>query len=154
MVHVSELSWKRIKNPAEVVKVGDVIRVFVKAVDKEAKRISLGYKTEDTDPWFIFNNQYQIGDVASVKIVSIMPFGAFAEIVDGVDGLIHISQIANRKLGTPAEVLEVGQTVDAKIVDINNETKKVSLSIRALLETEEVEVEIVEEAAEEAEAAE
>ena len=154
MVHVSELSWKRIKNPAEVVKVGDVIRVFVKAVDKEAKRISLGYKTEDTDPWFIFNNQYQIGDVASVKIVSIMPFGAFAEIVDGVDGLIHISQIADRKLGTPAEVLEVGQTVDAKIVDINNETKKVSLSIRALLETEEVEVEIVEEAAEEAEAAE
>ena len=150
MVHVSELSWKRIKNPAEVVKVGDVIRVFVKSVDKEAKRISLGYKTEDTDPWFIFNNQYQIGDVANVKIVSIMPFGAFAEIVDGVDGLIHISQIADRKLGTPAEVLEVGQMVDAKIVDINNETKKVSLSIRALLETEEeVEVEIVEEAAEE-----
>ena len=147
MVHVSELSWKRIKNPAEVVKVGDTIRVFVKAVDKEAKRISLGYKTEEMDPWFIFNNQYQIGDVASVKIVSIMPFGAFAEIVDGVDGLIHISQIADRKLGTPAEVLEVGQTVDAKIVDINNETKKVSLSIRALLETEEVEVEIVEEAA-------
>ena len=154
MVHVSELSWKRIKNPAEVLKVGDVIRVFVKAVDKEAKRISLGYKTEDTDPWYIFNNQYQIGDVASVKIVSIMPFGAFAEIVDGVDGLIHISQIADRKLGTPAEVLEVGQTVDAKIVDINNETKKVSLSIRALLETaEEVADDVVTEevAAEDAE---
>jgi len=145
MVHVSELSWKRIKNPAEVVKVGDVIRVFVKAVDKEAKRISLGYKTEDTDPWYIFNSQYQIGDVATVKIVSIMPFGAFAEIVDGVDGLIHISQIADRKLGTPAEVLEVGQTVEAKIVDINNETKKVSLSIRALLETaEEATEEVVE----------
>jgi len=134
MVHTSELSWKRIKSPAEVLAVGDVITVFVKSFDKEKKRISLGYKTEETNPWFIFTNQYQVGDVVPVKIVSMMPFGAFAEIVDGVDGLIHISQIAMTRIGKPADVLEIGQNVDAKIIEIDNDKQKVSLSIRALLE--------------------
>ena len=134
MVHCSELSWKRIKSPAEVLAIGDEITVFVKSYDAEKKRISLGYKTEATNPWFIFTHQYAIGDTAAVKIVSLMPFGAFAEIVDGVDGLIHISQIADHKIGKPADVLEVGQVVDAKIIDIDNDNQKVSLSIRALLE--------------------
>ncbi len=134
MVHCSELSWKRIKNPAEVLAIGDEITVFVKSYDAEKKRISLGYKTEATNPWFIFTHQYAIGDTAAVKIVSLMPFGAFAEIVDGVDGLIHISQIADHKIGKPADILEVGQVVDAKIIDIDNDNQKVSLSIRALLE--------------------
>ena len=134
MVHTSELSWKRIKSPADVLAVGDVVTVFVKSFDKEKKRISLGYKTEETNPWFIFTNQYQVGDVVPVKIVSMMPFGAFAEIVDGVDGLIHISQIAMTRIGKPADVLEIGQNVDAKIIEIDNDKQKVSLSIRALLE--------------------
>ncbi len=134
MVHCSELSWKRVKSPADVVAIGDEITVFVKSFDPEKKRISLGYKTEATNPWYIFTHQYAIGDVASVKIVSLMPFGAFAEIVDGVDGLIHISQIADHKIGKPADVLEVGQVVDAKIIDIDNDNQKVSLSIRALIE--------------------
>ena len=134
MVHCSELSWKRIKSPAEVLAIGDEITVFVKSYDAEKKRISLGYKTEATNPWFIFTHQYAIGDTAPVKIVSLMPFGAFAEIVDGVDGLIHISQIADHKIGKPADVLEVGQVVDARIIDIDNDNQKVSLSIRALLE--------------------
>jgi len=134
MVHCSELSWKRIKSPAEVLSIGDEITVFVKSYDTEKKRISLGYKTEATNPWFIFTHQYAVGDTAPVKIVSLMPFGAFAEIVDGVDGLIHISQIADHKIGKPADVLEVGQVVDARIIDIDNENQKVSLSIRALLE--------------------
>jgi 4-hydroxy-3-methylbut-2-enyl diphosphate reductase len=134
MVHCSELSWKHIKSPAEVVSVGDQIRVFVKSFNAEKKRISLGYKTQETNPWYIFTHRYAVGDVASVKIVSLMPFGAFAEIVDGVDGLIHISQIADRKIGKPADVLEVGQIVDAKIIDIDSENQKVSLSIRALIE--------------------
>ena len=134
MVHCSELSWKRIKSPAEVLNIGDEITVFVKSYDAEKKRISLGYKTEATNPWFIFTHQYAIGDTAAVKIVSLMPFGAFAEIVDGVDGLIHISQIADHKIGKPADVLEVGQVVDAKIIDIDNDNQKVSLSIRALIE--------------------
>ena len=134
MVHASELSWKRIKSPADVVAIGDTLTVFVKSFDKEKKRISLGYKTEETNPWYIFTHTYAEGDVASVKIVSMMPFGAFAEIVDGVDGLIHISQIAMTKIAKPADVLEIGQIVDAKIVGIDNEKQKVNLSIRALLE--------------------
>ena len=141
MVHCSELSWKRIKSPAEVLAIGDEITVFVKSYDAEKKRISLGYKTEATNPWFIFTHQYAIGDTAPVKIVSLMPFGAFAEIVDGVDGLIHISQIADHKIGKPADVLEVGQVVDARIIDIDNDNQKVSLSIRALLEEAKAEAE-------------
>ncbi len=136
MVHLSELSWRRIRHPSEVVNVGDVIKVFVKGVDKEKKRISLGYKTEETDPWFIFNNKYSLGDTATVKIVSLMQFGAFAEVVPGADGLIHISQIANRKIASPGEVLHVGDEVQAKIVGIDDENRKISLSIRALLEEE------------------
>jgi 4-hydroxy-3-methylbut-2-enyl diphosphate reductase len=134
MVHMSELSWKHIKSPAEVVAVGDEINVFVKSFDAEKKRISLGYKTEETNPWNIFKSNFAIGDVAAVTIVSMMPFGAFAEIVDGVDGLIHISQIAQTRIAKPADVLELGQVVDAKIIDIDDEKQKVSLSIRALLE--------------------
>ena len=134
MVHTSELSWKHIKNPAEVVSVGETLTVFVKSFDREKKRISLGYKTEESNPWVIFTNQYQVGDVVPVKIVNMMAFGAFAEIIDGVDGLIHISQIAMTRIGKPADVLEIGQNVDAKIIEIDNDKQKVSLSIRALLE--------------------
>ena len=147
MVHVSELSWKPVKHPSAVVAVGDEITVFVKSFDKEAKRISLGYKTDDTNPWLLFTNRYQVGDVASVKIVNMMPFGAFAEIMDGVDGLIHISKIANKRISKPADVLELGQVVDAKIIEIDNEKQKISLSIRDLIEEAPVE-EAVEEVAE------
>ena len=133
MVHKTELSWSPISSPADVVSVGDELTVFVKSFDAEKKRISLGYKTDDTNPWFVFTGKYAVGDVAAVKIVNMMPFGAFAEIVDGVDGLIHISQIAQQRIAKPADVLEIGQVVDAKIIDIDTEKQKVSLSIRALL---------------------
>ena len=150
MVHVSELSWNRIKNPAEVVKVGDQIDVFVISYDPEKKKISLGYKTAETNPWTVFTTNYQIGDVATVKVVKLMTFGAFAEIIPGVDGLIHISQIADRRIGKPEDVLTEGQEVEAKIIDVDVENKRISLSIRALLAAEEdAEVEEVEEAAEE-----
>ncbi len=148
MVHVSELTWARVKDPSEVVKVGDPIDVFVKSFDVSKKRISLGCKTEDTNPWKIFNDQYAVGDVANVTIVGITPFGAFAEIVSNVDGLIHISQIADKRIGNPSEVLEIGQKVDAKITAIDDEKKKVSLSIRALIAPEVQEVEESEEEAE------
>lgn len=148
MVHMSELSWLRISKPSDVVAVGDKLDVFVKSFDKEKGRISLGYKTEETNPWKLFREQYNEGDVVNVKIVSMMPFGAFAQIIPGVDGLIHISQIANKKLGSPAEVLTKGQLVDAKITEIDEEGKKVSLSIRALL-PEESEEAPIEETAEE-----
>ena len=151
MVHKSELSWKPIASPASVLTIGQEITVFVKEFDAEKKRISLGYKTEDTNPWNAFKAAYAVGDVASVKIVSLMPFGAFAEIVDGVDGLIHISQISQQKIGKPADVLELGQVVDAKIIAIDEENQKVSLSIRALLDEAQAAAEAMpEEAAEEA----
>nr|WP_302649585.1 bifunctional 4-hydroxy-3-methylbut-2-enyl diphosphate reductase/30S ribosomal protein S1 [uncultured Agathobaculum sp.] len=137
MVHISELSWGRIKHPSEVVNVGDKVKVFVIGLDKENKKISLGYKREEDNPWNIFKSKYSVGDTAEVKILKFMPFGAFAEIVPGVDGLIHISQIADHRIAKPEDVLEVGQMVNAKIIDINDEKKKVSLSIRALLMEEE-----------------
>lgn len=141
MVHTSELSWRRIKHPSEVVSVGEKIHVYVKSFDREKGRISLGYKTEEMNPWYIFTQKYAVGDTAEVTIVSLMPFGAFAEIVPGCDGLIHISQIADHKIAKPEEVLEVGQTVQVKITAIDEENHKVSLSIRALLEEAEEEAE-------------
>ena len=150
MVHKSELSWRPVAKAADVVSVGDVITVFVKSFDAEKKKISLGYKTEDTNPWFIFTNKYAVGDVATVKIVSLMAFGAFAQVVEGVDGLIHISQIAQQKIGKPADVLEVGQEVDVKIIAIDEEKQKVSLSIRALLDEAQAEAEAMPEEAAEA----
>ena len=134
MVHVSELSWQRIKTPAEVVKVGDEIEVYVINFDPEKKKISLGYKTAEMNPWNQFVSKYSVGDVVNVKIVKMMTFGAFAEILPGVDGLIHISQIANRRINKPEDVLTVGQEVDVKIIGIDAENKRISLSIRALIE--------------------
>ncbi len=148
MIHTSELSWRRIRHPSEVVSIGEKVHVYVKSFDREKGRISLGYKTEESNPWTIFTNQYAQGDTAEVKIVSLMPFGAFAEIVPGCDGLIHISQIADHKIAKPEDVLTVGQVVKAKVTAIDEENHKISLSIRALLE-EEAEDEAEAEAAEE-----
>ena len=145
MVHISELSWARIKNPAEVVSVGDIIEVYVKDLDKEKRKISLGYKKAEDNPWTIFQNKYNVEDVVNVTIVSMTTYGAFARIIPGVDGLIHISQIANKHVAKPQDELKIGQEIDAKITAIDLEQKRVSLSIRALLPEEEV----VEEAAEE-----
>ena len=149
MVHVSELSWNHIKTPAEVVKVGDEIDVYVISFDAEKRKISLGYKTAEMNPWNQFMTNYNIGDVVDAKIVKLMTFGAFAEILPGVDGLIHISQIANRRIGKPEDVLSEGQEVQVKIVDVDAENKRISLSIRALLEDS---AEVAEEAEEVVEA--
>ena len=134
MVHVSELSWGRIHQPSEVLTVGDEVEVYVINFDKEKRKISLGYKDPEANPWTVFTRKYSVGDVASVKVVKLMPFGAFAEVVDGVDGLIHISQIANRRIGKPEDVLSVGDEVEAKITAIDEDKHKISLSIRALSE--------------------
>ncbi len=134
MVHVSELSWNRIKTPADVVKVGDEIDVYVISFDPEKHKISLGYKTEEMNPWNQFMKNYQVGDVVDAKVVKLMTFGAFAEILPGVDGLIHISQIADRRIGKPEDVLSEGQEVKVMITDVDAENKRISLSIRALLE--------------------
>lgn len=134
LVHISELSWGRIKHPSEVVAVGDVVEVYIKDINAETKKISLGYKKTEDNPWEIAKGKYNIGDIVSVKIVRMLTFGAFAELMPTVDGLIHVSQIADKRVEKPEDVLSIGQVVDAQITDINWETKKISLSIRALLE--------------------
>ena len=136
MIHVSEVSWMRIRQPSDVLSIGDQIEVYVIDFDKEKKKISLGYKKAEDNPWTKFMNAYSIGDVADVKVVKLMPFGAFAEVLPGTDGLIHISQIANRRIGKPDDVLSVGDVVDAKITAVDEEKHKISLSIRALTQPE------------------
>ncbi|MBO4284359.1 MAG: bifunctional 4-hydroxy-3-methylbut-2-enyl diphosphate reductase/30S ribosomal protein S1 [Clostridia bacterium] len=134
MVHNSELSWKRIKHPSQVVSVGQEIDVYIKELDPEKKRISLGYKTEDMDVFSVFAANHNEGDVVEAKIVSIMPFGAFAEVADGVDGLIHISRLSREKVAKPEDVVSIGQVVNVKITEIDRENRKLGLSIRAIEE--------------------
>ena len=134
MVHISELSWKRIKHPSEVVNVGDTLEVYIKDLNREENRISLGFKNAEDNPWEIFKANYHVGDVVKATIVSITSFGAFARIIDGVDGLIHISQIADKKVENVKDILTVGDEVDVKIIDIDHESKRISISMRALLD--------------------
>ena len=149
MIHVSELSWNRIKDPSEVVSVGDEVEVTIKSLNPEKKQVALGYKKLEDNPWEIFKSKYSVGSVAEVEIANFTDFGAFAHIIPGVDGLIHISQIANKHVAKPADVLKIGEKVEAKITEIDDERKRVSLSIRALLPVEEVAEEATEEASEE-----
>lgn len=134
MVHISELSWNRIKHPSEVVKVGDMLEVYIKELDADANRISLGYKKATDNPWEQFKTNYQVGDVVDATIVSLTPFGAFAQIIEGVDGLIHISQIANKRVDNVKDILSVGQQVQVQIIEIDIDKKRISISMRALLE--------------------
>ena len=133
LIHISELSWNKIKHPSEIVKEGDQVKVYIKDFNAETKKISLGYKKTEDNPWFIAENNIHVGDVVTCKIVRMMPFGAFAEIMPNIDGLIHISQIADKRIGKPEDVLEIGQEVQAKVTEANWETKKISLSIRELI---------------------
>ena len=137
MVHNTELSWKRIKHPSQIVSVGQQIDVFIKELDSEKRRISLGYKTQEMDSWFQFTQKFSVGDIVPAKIVSLMPFGAFAEVYEDVDGLIHISRISTQRINSPAEVLKVGDVVDVKITEIDDENRKLALSIRAITEAAE-----------------
>ena len=139
MVHISELSWKRLRHPSEVVSIGDTLEVYIKDLDKESGRISLGYKKSEENPWEIFMNNYKVGDVVNATIVSITAYGAFAQIIDGVDGLIHISKIADRKVENVKDVLSVGDEVTVKITNIEEDRKRVSISIRDVEDTEDAE---------------
>lgn len=148
MIHISELSWLRIKHPSEVVNVGDTVEVYIKDINAETKKISLGYKKTEDNPWTILENEYPVGTVVNATIVGMTTFGAFANIIPGIDGLIHISQISNKRIEKPQDELKVGETVEAKITAIDFEKKRVSLSIRALLPDAMPEVEEVAEVAE------
>ena len=147
MVHISELSWKRIKHPSDVLAIGQEIEVFVKSLDKENKKISLGYKKAEDNPWEILRRDYPVDTVIESEIVGMTTFGAFATVIPGIDGLIHISQIADQHISKPQDVLKVGEKVTCKITAIDFDKSRVSLSIRALLAPK-AEEEAVEEAAE------
>ena len=147
MVHISEMSWKRIKNPSEVLSIGQEIDVYIKALDAENKKISLGYRRDEDNPWEILRKNYPVDSVLEAEIVGLTTFGAFARVIPGIDGLIHISQIADRHISKPQDVLKVGEKVTCKLTAVDYDKKRVSLSIRALIEPAE---EVAEEAAEEA----
>lgn len=149
MVHISELSWKRIKHPSDVLAIGQEIEVFVKSLDKENKKISLGYKKAEDNPWEILRRDYPVDTVIESEIVGMTTFGAFATVIPGIDGLIHISQIADQHISKPQDVLKIGEKVTCKITAIDFDKSRVSLSIRALLAPK-AEEEAVEEVAEEA----
>lgn len=142
MIHISELSWKRIHHPEEVVKVGEVLTVYIKELDPEKKKISLGYKKSEDNPWEMFKTKFAVGDEIEGKVVSVTQFGAFVEIMDGIDGLVHISQISNDRVEKVSDALSKGDVVKAKIMDVEFDKKRISLSMKALLddvvETEEV----------------
>jgi len=146
LIHISELSWSKIKHPSEVVNVGDEVEVYIKSFDKETGKISLGFKKADENPWKKVENELKVDDVVDCKIVRIVPFGAFAEIYPGVDALIHISQVANKRIGKVEDELTIGQHVQAKVVEINLAEQKIGLSIRALLEPEASNEEVAQEA--------
>ncbi len=137
LIHISELSWKHIKHPSEVLKEGDSVKVTLLDANRETGKISLGYRKAEDNPWVIAEKTFKTGDVVTVKVVRLVPFGAFVEMIPGIDGLIHISQIANKRIGKPADELSIGQEVEAKIMEMDLENKKIALSIRALLPVEE-----------------
>ena len=139
MIHISELSWTRIKHPSEVVNVGDTVKVYIKGLDREKGKISLGYKRSEDNPWNILEREYPVGTICDVTVVGMTTFGAFARIIPGIDGLIHISQIADHRIEKPQDVLKIGDVVKVKITEIDFDKKRVSLSIRAAAETEEAE---------------
>lgn len=143
MIHISELSWQRVKYPSEILTLGDEIEVTVKAFDKDAEKISLGYKKAEDNPWEKLKNECPVGSVVDAKIVSLAHYGAFANFFPGIDGLIHVSQISNKRIGEPKDVLKVGDKVKVMVMDVDFDKHRVSLSIKATLK-EESEVESVE----------
>ena len=140
-ISLTDLTWLRVKHPSEVVSIGDTVEVTVKDIDRENNRVSLIYKKTEDNPWEKIKTMYQVGDDVKVKIMSVTTFGAFAQIIPGIDGLIHISQIARERVEKVSDKLTVGQEVDAKITELDYERKRASLSIKALLPEEATEEE-------------
>lgn len=139
LIHISDMSWtQRVKHPSEILKKGQRVRAVVLNVDKENERLSLGLKQMEPDPWTLVHTKYQVGQDVRVKIVKVTNFGAFAELEDGVEGLIHLSELSEDKVNDPEEVVAVGQEMDAKIIKIDVETRKIGLSLRAFVEESEL----------------
>ncbi len=142
LVHISELSWNHVNHPSEVVKVGDEVEVEVLDVDLSRERISLGLKQTTEDPWMKLVESYPVGSIADGKVTKIVPFGAFVELGNNIEGLVHISEMAAKHIDTPAQVVKVGQDVKVKVMDVNSERRRISLSMKAAAAELGVEIEI------------
>lgn len=143
LIHLSELSWYKIKHPSEVISVGEEVEVTILEFDKEKERISLGYRKLEDNPWNKVGEKYQVGDIITGKVVRLVPFGCFVQIDKSVDGLVHISQISNKRIAKPDDVLKIGQKVEAKIVEMDLENKKIGLSIKEVNPIDPVEEDVV-----------
>lgn len=130
LIHISELSWKKISDPSEVLSIGDVVKVRILNFDPETKKLSLGYRRIEDNPWYGIDHKYQPGDIVAGQVIRIVPFGAFVELEPGVEGLVHISQISSVRIARAEEVLYIGMNVEMKVLEVNSELKKISLSIR------------------------
>lgn len=139
LIHISEMSWGRIKHPSQVVNIGDMVEVYIKDINKDEGKISLSLKQAKENPWSLVGEKYTIGDIVKGKVVRLVDFGAFVELEPGVEGLVHISQISENRISHPEEVLKTGQEVKVKILDVNLEDRKISLSIKEALTTENIE---------------
>lgn len=149
LLHISEISWGKLKHPQEVLSIGDKIRVKVLSMNAEKGKISLGLKQNQPEPWSVINETYQIGQVVKGKVVQIKEYGAFVELEPGLDGLVHISEVAHKRVGNIADELTVGQEVSAKILEIDQERRRISLSIKETLDEADEPVEAEEAPAEE-----
>lgn len=134
LLHSTEISWNKVNNPNELLKVGEKVKVFILSVDKENKKLSLSLKKLSENPWNKIKEKYPVGNIVLGKVVRFAKFGAFVELEPGVDGLVHISQISKNRIESPEEVLKVGEEIKAVIVEVNEEQKRVALSIKALEE--------------------
>jgi 4-hydroxy-3-methylbut-2-enyl diphosphate reductase len=149
LLHISEISWGKLKHPQEVLSIGDIINVKILALNEEKGKISLGLKQTQPEPWSLVGSKYVVGQVIEGKVVQIKEYGAFVELEAGLDGLVHISEIANKRVDAVSDELQVGQTIKAKIMDIDTDRHRISLSIKATLADEAEESDEAEEAAEE-----
>jgi small subunit ribosomal protein S1 len=130
LIHISELSWGHVNHPSEVLSIGDTVRVKVLDIDRDRQRISLGLKQTQEDPWERVVNTYNVGDVLEGKVTKVVSFGAFVEIMEGVEGLVHISELAQHHVENPREIVDPGDTVKVKILEIDNERRRLSLSLK------------------------
>jgi small subunit ribosomal protein S1 len=130
LIHISELSWSHVNHPSEILNIGDVVPVKVLDIDRERQRISLGLKQTQEDPWQRVMDTYHVGDVLEGKVTKVVSFGAFVEILDGVEGLVHISELAQHHVENPREIVNQGDTVKVKILEIDSERRRLSLSVK------------------------
>jgi small subunit ribosomal protein S1 len=134
LIHISELSWSHVNHPSEILAIGDVVPVKVLDIDRDRQRISLGLKQTQEDPWQRVIDTYRVGDELEGKVTKVVTFGAFVEIMEGVEGLVHISELAHHHVENPREILEPGQDVRVKILEIDSERRRLSLSVKRVAE--------------------